>query len=139
VEGLVPDSDAISSSATVDGRTGYDTSRADARPWLYGIANNLLRRHRRHELRELRAYARSGVDPVLDAFDGIEERIDASGLKRELVEILARVPAEERDALLLYAWAELSARTAKASAFEPATRRRRLELRRSDYRRPLQN
>jgi RNA polymerase sigma-70 factor, ECF subfamily len=91
-----------------DGRARYDTSRVDARPWLFGIATNLLRRHRRHEARELRAYARSGVDPVLDAFDGIEDRMDASGLRRELAEILTQVPADERDALLLYAWAELS-------------------------------
>jgi hypothetical protein len=36
----------------------YDSSRADARPWLYGIATNLLREHRRTEDRRLRAYAR---------------------------------------------------------------------------------
>lgn len=94
--------------AAFDGRARYDTARVDARPWLFGIATNLLRRHRRHEVRELRAYARSGVDPVLDAFDGIEERLDASGLRRELAEVLARVPSEEMDALLLYAWAELT-------------------------------
>ncbi|HET6998641.1 MAG TPA: sigma-70 family RNA polymerase sigma factor [Solirubrobacterales bacterium] len=91
-----------------DGRARYDTSRADARPWLFGIATNLLRRHRRREVRELRAYARSGVDPVLDAFDGIEERLDASRLRRELAEVLANVPADETDTLLLYAWAELT-------------------------------
>lgn len=91
-----------------DSRARYDTSKPDARPWLFGIASNLLGRHRRHELRQLRAYSRSGVDPVLDAFDGIEDRMDASNLRRELAEALARVPAEERDVLLLYAWAELS-------------------------------
>lgn len=92
----------------LDSRARYDTSRADARPWLFGIATNLLHRHRRHEVRELRAYARSGVDLVLDAFDGIEDRVDASSLRRELAEVLARVPSDEMDALLLYAWAELS-------------------------------
>lgn len=91
-----------------DGRARYDPSRPDARPWLFGIATNLLHRHRRHELRELRAYARSAADPVLDAFDGVDARIDASGTRRKLVGALAGVPADELDALLLFAWADFS-------------------------------
>lgn len=91
-----------------DGRGGYDPAQPDARPWLFGIATNLLRRHHRDEVRQFRAYARSAVDPVLDAFDGVEARLDASTRRRELVEAMAGLPAEELDALLLYAWAELS-------------------------------
>ena len=33
------------------GRARYDGSRADARPWLFGIAANLIRNHRRSEVR----------------------------------------------------------------------------------------
>jgi RNA polymerase sigma-70 factor (ECF subfamily) len=91
-----------------DKRGGYDPAQPDARPWLFGIATNLLRRHHRDEVRQFRAYARSAEDPVLDAFDGVEARLDASKMRRELVDALADVPAEELDALLLYAWAELS-------------------------------
>jgi RNA polymerase sigma-70 factor (ECF subfamily) len=91
-----------------DKRGGYDPAQPDARPWLFGIATNLLRRHHRDEVRQFRAYARSAEDPVLDAFDGVEARLDASQMRRELVDALADVPAEELDALLLYAWAELS-------------------------------
>lgn len=91
-----------------DGRARYDLSRPDARPWLFGIATNLLHRHRRHELRELRAYARSAADPILDAFDGVDARIDASSTRRKLIDALAGVPAEELDALLLLAWADFS-------------------------------
>src|SRR5205085_9577926 len=40
-------------------RGSYDLSRADARPWLYGIAVNRLREHRRAEQRRLQAYARA--------------------------------------------------------------------------------
>lgn len=29
-----------------DRRHRYDPARPDARPWLYGIATNLIRRHR---------------------------------------------------------------------------------------------
>jgi RNA polymerase sigma-70 factor, ECF subfamily len=91
-----------------DKRGAYDRAQPDARPWLFGIATNLLRRHRRDEVRQLRAYARSATDPVLDAFDGVEARLDASKMRRELVDALADVPVEELDVLLLYAWAELS-------------------------------
>ena len=91
-----------------DKRAGYDPAQPDARPWLFGIATNLVRRHHRDEVRQFRAYARSAVDPVLDAFDGVEARLDASQMRRELVDALAGVPVEELDALLLYAWADLS-------------------------------
>ncbi|HWC49702.1 MAG TPA: sigma-70 family RNA polymerase sigma factor [Solirubrobacterales bacterium] len=91
-----------------DKRSGYDLGQVDARPWLLGIATNLLRRHRRDELRQLRAYARTAVDPILDAYDGIESRLDASKMRPELVDALADLPPEELDPLLLYAWAELT-------------------------------
>jgi RNA polymerase sigma-70 factor (ECF subfamily) len=89
-------------------RARYDRSRPDARPWLFGIATNLLLHHRRQVVRRLRAYARTGVDPVLDAFEGVEDRLDAAGLGRELAGALAGLSAEELEVLLLYAWAELS-------------------------------
>jgi RNA polymerase sigma-70 factor (ECF subfamily) len=38
-----------------DKRSHYDCGYPDARPWLYGIAANLLRRHHRAEDRRLRA------------------------------------------------------------------------------------
>lgn len=89
-------------------RARYDRSRPDARPWLFGIATNLLLHHRRQVVRQLRAYARTGVDPVLDAFEGVEDRLDAAGLGRELAAALAGLPAAEVEVLLLYAWADLS-------------------------------
>ena len=45
-------------------RDKYDISQTDCRPWLYGIAANLLRGHQRAEVRLYRALARTGVDPV---------------------------------------------------------------------------
>ncbi|HWB69813.1 MAG TPA: RNA polymerase sigma factor [Solirubrobacterales bacterium] len=89
-------------------RERYDLSRSSARPWLFGIATNLLRHHRRREARQWRAYARSATDPVLDAFEGVEARVDAAGVRRQLVDGLAGLPAEELDALLLFAWADFS-------------------------------
>lgn len=90
-------------------RDRYDTSRPDARAWLYGIATNLLRRHHRDEARLLRALARSGIDPVSAPCpsDRIASRVDAGALSRRLATILADLPGKERDVLLLYAWADL--------------------------------
>ncbi len=110
-----------------DNRERYDTSRPRALPWLLGIATNLLRGHRRREVRELRAYARSASDPLLDAFEGVEERLDASEERRALVEGLDALSADERDVLLLAAWGDLSyAEIAEALEIPPGTVRSRL-------------
>jgi DNA-directed RNA polymerase specialized sigma24 family protein len=56
-------------------RDTYDLARADARPWLYGIATNLIGRHRLAETRQYRALARTGVDPVTESFtDRVDDR-----------------------------------------------------------------
>ena len=77
-----------------------------ALPWLYGIATNLLRHRWRAERRQLRAYARSGVDRWAAYEDEATSRVDAEGAK--LAGALAAMRSQERDALLLYALAALS-------------------------------
>jgi RNA polymerase sigma factor (sigma-70 family) len=71
------------------------------RPWLYGIAANLMRHHWRKERRMLRAYARTGVDPVFAEDKSAEDT-------RELASALAELRRDEREILLLHAWAELT-------------------------------
>lgn len=78
------------------------------RPWLYGIAANLLRHHWRDERRKLRAYARTGIDPVLVNEESAIERVDAHALERTLAAELAALRPQDREILLLHAWAELS-------------------------------
>jgi len=78
------------------------------RPWLYGIAANLVRHHWRKERRMLRAYARTGVDPVFVEDDEAVERADAGVRRRELAEMLAALSRDEREILLLHAWAGLT-------------------------------
>jgi RNA polymerase sigma factor (sigma-70 family) len=78
------------------------------RPWLYGIAANLMRRYWRSERRMLRAYARTGVDPVLDDLDALVARADAQALRGDLADALAALRPRDREILLLHAWAELS-------------------------------
>jgi RNA polymerase sigma factor (sigma-70 family) len=90
-------------------RERYDQSRADARPWLYGIATNLIGRHRRSEIRLYRALARTGADPVTEPFtDRVDDRVSAGNASRRLAAALARLSAELRDTLLLAAWGDLS-------------------------------
>jgi RNA polymerase sigma-70 factor (ECF subfamily) len=90
-------------------RQRYRIEWSDARPWLYGIATNLISRERRAEVRQYRAFARTGVDAQLVQFsDEVESRVDAASLDRVLARVLAVLPTEQREALLLVAWAELS-------------------------------
>jgi RNA polymerase sigma factor (sigma-70 family) len=85
-----------------------DPDRA-VRPWLYGIAANVMRHHWRKERRMLRAYARTGVDPVYgEDDDAAVDRADAGVRRRELAEMLATLSRDEREILLLHAWAGLT-------------------------------
>lgn len=94
-------------------RARYDLTRTDALPWLYGIATNLIGRHRRSEITAYRALARTGVDPVTEPFtDRVEGRMAA---RQALAGALARLPAGHRDALLLVTWAGLSYEEAAAA------------------------
>jgi len=87
-------------------RVRFDAAYASARPWLYGIASNLLRKHRRAEARQLRAVARLAGEPA--APGGTEGLVGARVLFPRLAEALEALPEGERDALLLFAWEELS-------------------------------
>ena len=61
-------------------RSRYQRDRPDARPWLYGIATNLIGRHRRAEIRQYRALARTGIDPVTEPFtERVDARVSANG------------------------------------------------------------
>lgn len=84
-----------------DHRSRYDLRHADARPWLLGIAGNLLRRHWRTERRRLAAQARAHAG----------EAAAVPNSPTELAEVTAaldRLSKDERDVLLLYALADLT-------------------------------
>ena len=90
-------------------RDRYRSSFDDARPWLLGIANNLIARRRSHELRQLRLLAKTGIDPVVASFaEEVEQRVSSTAVNRRLAAALARLPSAQREALLLVAWGELS-------------------------------
>lgn len=90
-------------------RGRYDLARQDARPWLYGIATNLIGQHRRTERRRHDLLARTGADGASPSFaDASDARVTAERLGPRIASILAGLPADERDLLLLIAWADLT-------------------------------
>lgn len=85
-------------------RDGFRPAASSARPWLFGIATNLLRNELRSEQRALSAIARVASDAGRgDSDHGPVEAMDLPAL-------LAALDADQRDVLLLFAWEGLSYR-----------------------------
>jgi RNA polymerase sigma-70 factor (ECF subfamily) len=123
-------------------RHRFDPGATTARPWLFGIATNLLRNHRRAEERGWRALARSGADPLDGAgrvIDGIADRacdrVDAAQAVRAIAGALAQMPRGHRDVLLMHAWSGLDyAELAAALGLPIGTVRSRLHRARARLR-----
>jgi RNA polymerase sigma-70 factor (ECF subfamily) len=120
-------------------RDSYNPARADALPWLYGIATNLIGRHRRDEVRLYRALARTGADGVTAPFtDQVDSAVTASMASRRIAAALAKLPAAYRDPLLLFVWGDLSyEETAIALGVPKGTVRSRISRARARLRRTL--
>jgi RNA polymerase sigma factor (sigma-70 family) len=92
-------------------RSSYDPHPSGARPWLYGIATNLVSNFRRQEVRRLRAFGKHGLLSGNDTEDAIF-RSDESSTSRSTHErvalLLADLDPDMKDALLLFTWAGLS-------------------------------
>ena len=90
-------------------RAAYDRAAERALPWLLGIAVNLLAHHHRSTGRQRRALAALGEPDALELFEeGAARRIDSSGARARLREAVQQLEDHDRDALLLYAWGELT-------------------------------
>ncbi|WP_424234404.1 RNA polymerase sigma factor [Actinophytocola sp.] len=111
-------------------RHSYDPRRGAVRPWLYGIATNLLRRQVRQEVRALQATARSaGHAPGQEASheSRVADRLDAAAMAGRLAGALAQLSEGDRDVLLLTSWAGLdSTEVADALGIPVGTVRSRL-------------
>ena len=90
-------------------RDRFDHAWDNAAPWLFGIATQLIHRHRRTEVRMLRSL-RKAADPETapDEVGRAGELEDARAIVAALAHRLKRMPAGDRDCLLLYAWGDLS-------------------------------
>lgn len=109
-------------------RRHYDLSRADARPWLYGIAVREIGRHRRAEVMQQRMLAAVPAELFTGDFgDRCAERVTAEQLGPRLAAVLRDLPRRDRELLLLIAWAELSyAQAAEALGISVSAVRSRL-------------
>lgn len=110
-------------------RRQFDVSHASALPWLYGIAVNQIRMHGRSEQRRQRAYRLFAQDASIEPPSTAEAdaRLDAQALAPALSIALAALPPDQREVLLLHAWAGLSpGEIAQALSVSNATVRKRL-------------
>lgn len=94
-------------------RGDYRADRVDVRPWLFGIAANLIRRHQRKEVARYRALGRSLTSNEASGFGSTDDfevavdRVDAQLLGPRLAAALADLEARDREVLLLIAWGDL--------------------------------
>lgn len=118
-------------------RDSWDPDLGSPAAWLFGIASNEIRNHRRAAQRRLRLLA--ALPPA--AQTGPEEsatveRIDAQRAVARLIPQLLRLHEVDRDILLLNAWAGLSpTEIAQALGMKPATVRTKLRRTRERLRR----
>jgi RNA polymerase sigma factor (sigma-70 family) len=121
-------------------RDRYDPAYRDARPWLFGIATNVISRHRQAEVRFYRALARTGLDPVIDSpADEVVARLTATAARRSLAAALARLTARDRDTLLLVTWGQCTYEQAASALGVPVgTIRSRLNRARRKLREALE-
>jgi RNA polymerase sigma-70 factor (ECF subfamily) len=115
-------------------RTTFRADATDARPWLLGIATNLLMNDRRAEQRSLAIVDRIHAQPVPPA-----PEFGDDGLDHDIATALAELHPDQRDVLLLFAWGELSyEEIAVALAIPVGTVRSRMSRARSHLRQRLE-
>jgi RNA polymerase sigma-70 factor, ECF subfamily len=120
-----------------DRRARFDPTYPSARPWLLGIATNLLRRHLREKRARLTTIARLADPPSIA--DGREAaRLDAERARPVLLDALAALSDEDRETFLLVALGELTyAEAAAALEIPVGTVRSRMHRVRSRLRERL--
>ena len=120
-------------------RKTFDASRTSALPWLYGIGSNLLLKHRRAEARRLRASARMAAGPEAADRRASAGALDARVLFPRVADAIETLPDGEREALLLFAWEDLSYQSvAEALELPVGTVRSRLNRARAHLRELLE-
>lgn len=91
-------------------RGRYDQAYSDARPWLLGIATNVLRHHQRSEGRRL-ARLRGHVhinESSPDLADSVASAIDHESELARVDQALGRLDPHQRDVILLAASCDLT-------------------------------
>jgi RNA polymerase sigma factor (sigma-70 family) len=91
-------------------RGRFDTRYESARPWLFGIASNLIKMHARAESRYLHALARSSEVPSGDFTADADARASASATRAALLTSVSKLGHKDREVLLMHAWADLNSK-----------------------------
>jgi RNA polymerase sigma factor (sigma-70 family) len=90
-------------------RDRFQPGSGSLRPWLFGIATNLVARHRRKEARHYRALARAGAEPAAVSHETqVVDAVVARRLQPRLAAALTTLPRGERDVIVLVALGQLS-------------------------------
>jgi RNA polymerase sigma factor (sigma-70 family) len=103
-------------------RRDFDEDAVSARPWLFGIATNVLRNDLRSERRMLAAIARLDRGADSGFADEVERTLARADAASEIARIAGAITAldpDQRDVLLLHAWGELSQSEIAASLGVP--------------------
>jgi len=121
-------------------RSRFDPTYPSARPWLYGFALNVWRGHLRSRDREAWALRRLASAPVVPNVAGeaaTDDALDAARRWPAVAQAIEALPPDEREALLLLAWEELSyAEIALATRVPVGTVRSRINRARARLREP---
>ena len=114
-------------------RRGDLRREADPRPWLYGIATNVVRQGWRSRRRHAAALAR--IAQGAQRGESAAEVVAREHEMRALLGHISRLPGRERDVLALCVWSELSyEQAARALAIPVGTVRSRLSRARARLR-----
>ncbi|TNY35711.1 RNA polymerase sigma factor [Thermomonospora catenispora] len=105
-------------------------------PWLYGVATNVLRNHRRSLRRHRDALARLPLPATPDETEDAAARVDAERRMREVLESIRSLPRRDQEVLVLCVWEGLGyAEAAEALGVPVGTVRSRLARARERLRR----
>ncbi|MEU0884583.1 sigma-70 family RNA polymerase sigma factor [Lentzea sp. NPDC005914] len=83
--------------------------RESALPWLLAVATNVVRNEQRSLGRRLKNLRRVGEEPAIpDHADLVVDRLDDQRRMNELLGAVAKLPRNEREALALCVWSQVS-------------------------------
>ncbi|MES4907172.1 MULTISPECIES: RNA polymerase sigma factor [unclassified Streptomyces] len=122
-----------------EGRHGFDAARGTARAWLFGVARHVLAAHwRRLETEAPPGSAQFAEGIASDPWHAVDQRLDAAAVAPVLRHALTKLPAVERELMLLIAWEQLTPTEAASVVGVPAgTARSRLHRARTRLRERL--
>ncbi|MFN8109948.1 MAG: RNA polymerase sigma factor [Thermoleophilia bacterium] len=89
-------------------RERFDATGGEVRPWLLGIALNVMRNHHRARRRWYGFLAHLRPDPPEDATGELDARVDAAAAGERINAALGRLRTGDREVFLLAACGELT-------------------------------